>query len=341
MKKIAVLSILFGIVLFSCRDDFDWKGGLWSPREKYRAEDYPRLVKRAGEDFRILQFSDTHINTYYDDFDTLKDTFRMMGDAIRGQEPDLLVFTGDNVGNLFNSHWAWQLISFLDSFAIPYALVMGNHDGDFLEIQDSNQQHIIAEIFSRGTYSLFEKGPDNVTGTGNYGLHIVNESGAIIYALILLDSNNDYIHRDQVEWYEWYLRGLSGAAEPLSGGAVKSLLFFHIPLPEIRDIRREMEQNNFVDDDGRSAGAAFGENPTVQSENAGLFSAIKNLKSTTHLFFGHDHLNTLNYRYQGVYFVYGLKSGYCAYHDPERLGVTLITLSGDPPAVKVRHCLLK
>jgi 3',5'-cyclic AMP phosphodiesterase CpdA len=342
VKTTAALFILLSF--FSCRGGFDFLGSLWKAGDEYRAEDYERLVKRDGEDFRILQFTDTHINAYYDTFEALEKTFRMMSDAILGQNPDLLVLTGDNVGNFFNSHWAWQLIDFLDSFAIPYALVMGNHDGDFMELEDDNQQHSIAEIFSRGRYSLFVTGPDNLTGTGNYGLHIVNGSGAIIYALILLDSNDDYLRRDQVAWYEWYVRGVAGAASPAGGAEkVKSLLFFHIPPPEIGDIKREMEQHDLRDEDGRSASAAFGESPSRQPENTGLFAAIQELGSTTHLFFGHDHLNTLNYHYRGVYFVYGLKTGYCAYHDPERLGATLITLRGENSVteISVEHCYLK
>jgi 3',5'-cyclic AMP phosphodiesterase CpdA len=342
MKTTAMLFIVLG--LFSCRGGFDFLGSLWNPGDEYRSEDYERLVKRDGEDFRILQFTDTHVNAYYDDFDTLEKTFRMMSDAIHAQRPDLMVLTGDNVGNFFNSHWAWQLIEFLDSFAIPYALVMGNHDGDFMKLEDDNQQHIVAEIFSRGSYSLFEMGPDNLTGTGNYGLHIVNGRGAIIYALILLDSNSDYLRRDQVAWYEWYVRGVAEAAYPAGGAEkVKSLLFFHIPLPEIADIKREMEQNDLCDEDGRSAAAAFGESPPQQPVNTGLFEAVEKLGSTTHLFFGHDHLNTLNYNYRGVYFVYGLKTGYCAYHDPERLGATLIILKGEDSVtdVSVEHCYLR
>ena len=342
MKKTALLFIVF--CFFSCRGDFDFLGNLWSPDDEYRSEDYERLLKRDGGDFRILQFTDTHINAYYDDFDALAKTFRMMSDAIHMQNPDLLVLTGDNVGNFLNAHWAWELVGFLDSFAVPYALVMGNHDGDFLELEDANQQHIIAEIFSRGTYSLFKNGPDNLTGTGNYGLHIVNESGSIIYTLVLLDSNDDYLRRDQVAWYEWYVRG-AGEAAYSSGGTekLKSLLFFHIPLPEIEDIKREMEQNDFRDADGHSGSAAFGEPPSPQTENTGLFDAIKKLGSTTHIFFGHDHLNTLNYKHRGVYFVYGLKTGYCAYHDPERLGATLIVLGGETSVtdVRVEHCYLK
>jgi 3',5'-cyclic AMP phosphodiesterase CpdA len=342
VKKTAILFIV--VSFFSCRGDFDFPGTLWSPDDEYCAEDYALLLKRDGADFRILQFTDTHINAYYDDFETLEKSFRMMSDAIHGQNPDLLVLTGDNVGNFFNSHWAWQLVAFLDSFAIPYALVMGNHDGDFMELQDDNLQHSVAEIFSRGIYSLFEMGPDNLTGTGNYGLHIVNGDGAIIYTLVLLDSNDDYLRRDQVAWYEWYVRGAEEAAY-LSGGTekVKSLLFFHIPLPEIEDIKREMEQNNFRDEGGRSGSSAFGEAPSRQPVNTGLFDAVKRLGSTTHLFFGHDHLNTLNYKYQGVYFVYGLKTGYCAYHDPQRLGATLITLKGNKSVtnVSVEHCYLK
>ncbi|MDR2211521.1 MAG: metallophosphoesterase [Spirochaetaceae bacterium] len=325
IKKPAALWILVSLIFFACNLNLDWLGNVWSPQDPYRVEDYPRLVKKNGEDFRILQFTDTHLNAYYSSFDNIKNTIRMMEDAVRNEKPDLLVLTGDNVGNFINSHWAWQLISCLDSFAIPYALVMGNHDGDFIKMQDDNQQRVIAEILSRGAYSLFTSGPDNLTGTGNYGLHIVNQTGEIIYDLILMDSNDDYIGRDQVEWYEWYVRGLNNAVP----SGVKNLLFFHIPLPEIEDIKREMELNNYLDRDGRSAKDAFGESPLEQKRNTGLFAAVKTLGDTTHLFFGHDHENILIYDYQGVWFVYGLKTGYCGYYNSNRLGAVLITLSGD------------
>jgi hypothetical protein len=201
---------------------------------------------------------------------------------------------------------------------------MGNHDGDFIKMRDDNQQRLIAEIFSRGRYSLFQSGPETVTGTGNYGIRIFNGKGKVIYSLIFMDSNDDYIRQDQVDWYEWYLRDINRTAGP----GIKSLVFFHIPLPEIELIRQEMIEEGKNDEAGRTAGDAFGEAPSEQTQNTGLFERMKQLGSTTHMFFGHDHLNTLDYLYEGIHFIYGLKTGYCAYHEPDRLGAVLITLYG-------------
>ncbi|MDR2738520.1 MAG: hypothetical protein LBB68_01625 [Treponema sp.] len=54
-----------------------------------------------------------------------------------------------------------------------------------------------------------------------------------------------------------------------------------------------MKQNNLADEDGRSAANAFGESPIEQPKNTSPLAAVKNLGSTIHLFFGHDHRNTL------------------------------------------------
>jgi hypothetical protein len=139
----------------------------------------------------------------------------MMTRLVDETKPDLLVLTGGNIGNnIINPVWAQQLVAFLDSFGIPCALVMGNQDGDFIVWQDSNQQFLIAKLFSRGRHSLFESGPENVSGTDNYGVRTLNGKGAIIYSLILMDSNRDYIRRDQVDWHEWYVRGVNNGLGP-------------------------------------------------------------------------------------------------------------------------------
>jgi predicted phosphodiesterase len=317
--------ILLDMTLGSCNLNVDFLGKLWSSEKEFNPEDCTKLVKKDGGEFRILLFTDTHINTYYDAFGVIERSFDMMSSAVQAGNPDLIILAGDNIGNHLNAVWAWRLISFLDAFGAPYALIMGNHDGDFIELNDDNQQRIIAEIFSRGRHSLFSLGPDNVTGTGNYGVNIVNEQGEIIYGLVFMDSNDDYLRRDQIDWYEWHTRGLQNSASP----AVKSLVFIHIPPPEIEIIKTEMTALGKTDIDGRSAEDAFGETPVAQKVNTGLFESIKNLGSATHIFFGHDHKNNLNYEYQGVRFVYALKTGYCAYHDPEKLGALLITLKGN------------
>jgi hypothetical protein len=315
----------FCMVFAACGGGFDLERDIWSRVEEFRIRDYAGLVKESGVDFRILQFTDAHINTWYDSPEALERTYTLMTRAIEETKPNLLVLTGDNVGNFMNSVWAQQLVTFLDTFRIPYAMTMGNHDGESASMEDGNLQRIVAEIFRGGRYSLFENGPDNIGGTGNYGVNLFSETGDVLYGLVLLDSNRDYIRLGQVDWYEWYIRGVEGTA----GAAVRSLVFFHIPLPEIRLIRQEMEELGRRDETGRSVDEAFGEPPNAQSLNTGLFERMKGLGSTTHIFFGHDHLNALDYEYEGIHFVYGLKTGYCGYNDADSVGAVLIVLSGD------------
>jgi hypothetical protein len=192
---------------------------------------------------------------------------------------------------------------------------MGNHDGEgFFD----NEK--MGEVYRSGKHSLFTPGPANIQGCGNYGINIV-EGGNIVYALIMIDSNRyrgigyDYIYPAQIAWYEWYIRGV---------GAVKSLAFFHIPLPEINDARKDMKRT-----DPAGAAIAFRQNPSPPSENTGMFQKMKDLDSTTHMFFGHDHVNRVDYKYQGIHFVYGLKTGPCSYYDADRQGTTLITIQDD------------
>ena len=108
------------------------------------------------------------------------------------------------------------------------------------------------------------------------------------------------------------------------GGIFPSITFFHIPLPEIYEIKTEIEAEH-----PEYAADAFREPPCPPEINTGMFAKIKELNSTKAVVFGHDHVNVLNYEYQGVQFVYGLKTGICSYYNADRIGYTLITIHND------------
>jgi hypothetical protein len=210
-------------------------------------------------------------------------------------------------------------------------MAMGNHDGEgYLTGKDDNRQKAIAEIFEKGKYSLFRRGPDNVTGQGNYGVNITDTSGNVLYSLIFLDTGKDYLRKDQIDWYEWYVKGVSKAqygtyATP--SNVVKSLVFIHIPLPEINDVKNILMSGTLAEQD--RAKDAFRETPTPPNKNTGMFQRAKDLQSTSHIFFGHDHNNMICYNYQGINLVYCLKTGANAIYDKTRVGTTLITLQDD------------
>ncbi|GAB6393011.1 MAG: metallophosphoesterase [Treponematales bacterium] len=298
----------------------------WYASDAFEIDDYAHLVKKDGEDFRILQLTDTHLNM---NLDTVEKTCGIIIDAVNDTHPDLLVLTGDNVWNWHNYALGARLAAFLDTFRTPYAIVMGNHDWEGVFI--SNEK--MGEVYAKGRYSLFSPGPPNIPGCGNYGVNIVDESGEVVYALIMLDSGRyrgsfpdygyDYISTEQIAWYEWYVKGVSksryGDYFPPEH-VVKSMAFFHIPLPEINEVREKLEA-----EDPAAAADAFRDKPTPSRKNTGMFQKMKELRSTTHMFFGHDHGNMLDYEYEGVHFVYSLRTS----GEQERAGTTVITIKND------------
>jgi hypothetical protein len=288
-------------------------------------DDYVKITKKTGVDFHILQLADVHLG---DNSDTCARAFSIIHNAINDTKADLLVLTGDNIYSMAHNYATGaRLVAFLDTLGIPYAIVLGNHDGQgvFNDIK-------IGEVYGAGTYSLFTRGPENIPGCGNYGINLINEAGEVIYAFVMVDSNKyrdltdyDCVYPQQIAWYEWYINGISGVCHGNDRRQpVKSLTFFHIPLPEINDIRNQLR-----DIDPVAEQFAFREDPCPPKVNTGMFQKMKELQSTTHIFNGHDHLNMLDYEYQGIHFVYGIKTGPFSYHDDDRMGTTLITIKDD------------
>ncbi|GHU29531.1 phosphohydrolase [Spirochaetia bacterium] len=320
-----IFCLLCSILIISCVTQNASETYNWSVSDTFNIHDYTKLVKRTGSDFRILQLADTQLEN---NAAKIERTFNIISDAVSDTNPDMLVLTGDNVSGFSNYALGKRLIAFLDTFEIPYALVMGNHDGEGIF---NNKK--MGGIYGAGTYSLFTNGPKNLPGSGNYGINIVNESGDILYALIMIDSNRyrgrgyDYIYPEQIAWYEWYIKGVSTERYGTYNAAahvLQSLSFFHIPLPEMNDVRAEMRAANPAAEQD-----AFRENPCPPDINTGMFQKMKDLNSTTYMVNGHDHINRLDYEYQGIHFVYGLKTGTCSYYDEDRLGATLITIKDD------------
>jgi hypothetical protein len=292
----------------------------WTPGKPFALSDFKTLTKAQGGEFRILQLADTQLNGNATEMQSALD---MITKGVEQSKPQLLVLTGDQVEGMDNEKRAGILISHLDSLGVPYAMTMGNHDGEGVLPNPK-----IGELYASGKNSLFEAGPGNVHGTGNYGLNITDSEGNVLYALIMLDSNRyrsggkgyDYIYSDQIDWYSWYVHGINEAV----GKTVPSMLFFHIPLPELNDIKAE-----WMATDPAAAKDAFREPVCCPAENTGLFARAKSLGSTTHIIVGHDHVNLLDYDYQGIHCVYGLKTGPCSYSNTDRQGTTLITIKDD------------
>ncbi len=291
----------------------------WNKQQGFNTNTIQTLTKEDGEDFKILLLSDVQLIglTPWDD----KAALELVDELITDIQPDLIMTTGDNSMMPFSDIMTKKFIRQMESYNIPWGVVLGNHDSE-----GRGDRAWFGNQYENAENCLFESGPSNIQGIGNYVVNIESEEGDTIYSLIMMDSNiereydneevyYDYIYPDQIEWYESVV-----AVQP----DVPSMLIFHIPTPEFADTQTAWENGDTSTVNG------FGENREMVCaplENTGLFDKAKELGSTTHIFCGHDHINSLSVEYEGIRLTYSLKTGPTCYADDDMQGGTLVTIT--------------
>ncbi|MBR5632732.1 MAG: metallophosphoesterase, partial [Clostridia bacterium] len=87
------------------------------------------LQKLAGRDFTVLNVTDLHAyaSTFEEGDVTGKVMRYTMDELIRRTSPDLITFGGD-IASDYNIEVYRDFCRYMDSFNIPWAPVMGNHD---------------------------------------------------------------------------------------------------------------------------------------------------------------------------------------------------------------------
>jgi hypothetical protein len=312
---------MLGLLLASALANPKPSGALWTPDTPFNISAFPAIVRDVP--FRVLQLTDLHINT---PGLCVLNAFAVVEALVDSTKPDLIVMTGDSVCSDLNGVSADLLVDFLDGFGVPYTFAFGNHDGE-----GGHDNEDLTRLYASGAHSVFDRGPGSIHGFSNSAVNLVDSAGRVVYALVTIDSGRyrdfpdgssgyDYIYPDQGLWLEWFVNGTRAQ----QGRAVKNMLFYHIPLRELYDVKADMERT-----DPSGAAFAFREAICPSNENASFWQTVRDTGATTHMFFGHDHRNLLNYQWQGVNWVYGLKTGSCSYWDADRIGGTLITIGQD------------
>lgn len=232
--------------------------------------------------------------------------------------PDLIVLMGDTVATKTVNDLELKFIAdFMDKLEVPWTVIFGNHDDE-----GRADKATIVDIFMESKYCIFEFGPADLHGAGNFVINLTR-NGNIEYSIYLMDSGNhierdgksgyDGINAKQVEWYNWTSAGINAIA----GKTVKNMAFLHIPLPEY---------NNIQDSDiilGSRSEAIY-----ASIFNDGFFNAFK-ANSGTHVWVGHDHSNNFAAMYEGVQLGYVQKSSYNGSYNAKKVGGTIITIKSD------------
>ena len=292
---------------------------MWYGVESYDAETVQTLQKEEGKPFKILQLTDLQLDVPFKDKTYLRSSIEKM---VTENDPDLIVLTGDNVAGVLMHFHIDTVVSLMDSFGIPWAVVFGNHDREF-----GNNLNYQAQKFLDAEHCLFDVGPASVDGLGNYVIQ-VEENGHAVYSLFMLDSHGE-IYTDTEKYFDalkpsqvqWYADNVE-AIRQQEGHTVPSMAFFHIPVPEYHIAYNLAESGS---DEAELLAGTRRENECVSRDNSGFFDVFRE-NGGTHMFAGHDHTNNYIVRYQGVTLAYGTKTGDYSGYDENSLGGTLITI---------------
>ncbi len=302
----------------------------WSAEQEYKKEYAITLKKDPNKDFVILNIADVQLNDeeYYSGMGAESEA--MIKRLVEETQPDLITLTGDNAWNTLSYI---NLAKYMDSFGIPWAPVMGNHDGE-----NTLGEFWCSYYFDQAENCLWKFGPKDM-GYGNYIINI-EENDKVVHSVFMMDTHsyvdykdeygNDYDHLwdNQIQWYKWAVKGIEKAAN----NKVESSVFIHIPVWEMREVWAEhYDKENHVYT-GPYADTSFGvnyERPCPGAKNNFFMDAVLELGSTKNIIFGHEHSCNSSILYDGVRLTYSMKLGKGCYYDASLQGGTTLTIDSD------------
>ncbi|WP_248924659.1 metallophosphoesterase family protein [Paenibacillus hamazuiensis] len=258
------------------------------------------LSFREDGSFTIVQLTDLH---WKDGGPLDTRTERFIRSVLEAENPDLVAITGDVIDK---KECAEPLAAFeravspICEAGVPWAFVLGNH-----EHECGIHPLLFAAMLRRLPHSLYSAGPEKVRGWSNYVLPVRGfRSTRPAAALFMFDSGGktampfggtEWIHSSQIEWYRREAEKLAAAG---GGKPLPSLAFFHIPLPEYKEVwdRCVCYGNKLKETDC----------PKI---NSGLFAALVESGGMMGTFAGHCHLNDYYGDLYGIRLCYARASG--------------------------------
>ncbi len=305
---------------------------------------------------RILQVSDPQDLKYVRVAMT-----EMLDKAYDAFEPDLVVFTGDNIlGNHLldkrfgSKHFAEgieateksmkqaleHILEPVQRRKIPFAMIYGNHDDMNLLTKDEQM-----EIYRSYSYCLEGNTNYPEVDCDTYAVKIYSGE-KLVYVLYMLDSawqDNDgerKCHTEiKPETVKWFVETNKAIKKENGNKAVPALMFIHIPLPAQKELTEPCSPNDskaVIDFNGKAcklnpciAKGVMAEPISDVDTDNGLFDAVLSEGNVKAIITGHDHRNCFEGTYKGVKFLQTGCASFRCYGTKEARGVRVIDINSD------------
>lgn len=311
----------------------------------------------SNRKFTILQVSDPQ-----DLHNPRKTMLKMLDRAYDRVQPDLVIFTGDNIlgnhlrdavfgqrkviktdeGEFARMKKAIQvLVNPVAKRHIPFSFIYGNHDD--MNCFTKEQQNEI--YFEYDNLVGFEnKSPDTEAGTFNIPVYSRDKS-RIAFNLWCFDSSRQLpdgkvfaaVTKECLDWY----REKSAELKAENGGkAVPSLIFQHIPMKEQEDLidyccpysvgAISFPGHSMMRLNPKLAKGTLGEPISAVEEDFGEMQAIKDCGDCLAVVTGHDHNNSFDGTANGLRHIQTPGASFRCYGNSER-GVRVFVIDEDEP----------
>ncbi|NP_001344637.1 hypothetical protein Zm00014a_002546 [Zea mays] len=322
-RTACLLLLLPPLLLFAVAD------AAASGKEKQGVSGKLRFRRESGT-FKVVQVADMHYadgrSTACEDVlpsqvagCTDLNTTAFLYRVFRAEDPDLVVFTGDNIYGADSTDAAKSMdaaIAPAIDMKLPWAAVIGNHDQEGTLSREGVMRHLVG---MKNTLASFNPEGIEIDGYGNYNLEVSGVEGTSmdeksVLNLYFLDSGDystvpsingyGWIKASQQVWFQQTSSSLQAKymnKNPKQKEPAPGLVFFHIPLPEFSSFTA----SNFtgVKQEGISSA----------SINSGFFASMVEAGDVRAAFVGHDHINDFCGKLSGIQLCYAGGFGYHAY----------------------------
>ena len=281
----------------------------WHETDEFKIENIKTVNKQKDRDFVILNLADIQMCDLEDIFNmpTIHKEITYLVETIK---PDLITLTGDQTWSNENLISLKSLIKWLDGYQIPYAPIFGNHDYGNQKNSSVAELNYCCDLYEKGKYSLFSRGPSNLGVLGNYVINIM-EDEKIFKTLYMLDSGyEDKITDQQISWFKWNAEGIKNANY---GEYSEGMCFMHKPIPEFKTA-----YYSYINGSAEALTDVYVTYSLNGSTQNGFFTEAK-AYNVLDFVCGHQHGNNFTIKYNDVRFTFALKTGELGgyYHDDE------------------------
>ncbi len=295
----------------------------WSETDTFDIKKIKTIKKEKDKDFVILNLADIQICDLENFFN--KETIhKEINYLVEKTHPDLITLTGDQTWSNENLMSTKSIISWLDSYKIPYAPVFGNHDYGNKPNSAVCDINYLCDLYESGKYSLFSRGPSNLGSIGNYVFNIVEENQIVKTVYMLNNGTVDSFTSEQMKWMKWTSEGIKAYNNDIYSSG---MVFMHKPIPEFRTAYQ-----HYLVDHSTSVGIPYINWSLSGVDGHQLFDLSKDV-NITDIVAGHQHGNSFTFNYQNIRLTSALKTGECGgyYEDKEIYlkGASTFTIRND------------